>query len=428
MNDSDFESLEIPPIADKNTGENVIIKPKIFTYSSTTVIEDPDFPYKKDIQNTIKAYFKNRINPKKNMRYTFTSEGDLETYDVKKGSVIDTINLNYYRPITKEEFEENNNARIAAIIETEEQIDLYKSLLRKAYEEYKTNGDARSVVECNQEITNLEKKKIAIRSPVAFLKTFPDDEGIEKRTIYFDMSFEKRKIKDISYMVYRDFPLWKLYGKYTDSKDIHEATKLKSLVIGEVYLNNGKIARIFNNVEDDNGFLSIFNMIDFVYKNTKYSSPYQAFEVVRLSENGFVDVVKKIMDTRSIKQMQVRANAFKQPVKNIKAVWKDILREFYQQNGELIQKLIKTNDDILIFGNTISYIGGVGLAGQEEIIDVGKWLYPNVVGEVLMELRSEIKEIDDNEKTKAESFTASSVSVDELANRKKGAIINAMKK
>jgi len=419
MNDSEDESLEIAPLVYTN---EKIVKPKVLAYSSTN-IDDSDFPYNKDKQRDIKAYFKNKINPKKHMRYTFTNEGDLETYDVKKGEVVNTINLNYYMPSSKEKFEENNTARIDAIIDIETQIDLYKSLLREAYKEYTETNDAKSVVEYNIEIMNLEKQKMLIRSPIRQLNTY--DDSIEKRSIYFDMPFEKRKSKDISYMVYRDFPLWKLYGIYTDSKDIHEATKQKSLSLGEIYLNNGKVARIFNNVDDINGFLSIFNVKDFVYKNTKYSSPYQTFEVLRMKENGFEDVANKFMSTRAITAIKIKAKQFSQPIKNIKAVWKEILREFYQQNSEFVEKLIKTNDDVLIFGNTMPYLGGVGLAGQEEIIDVGKWLYPNIVGEVLMELRGELKE---NSESKKEAFTKSVVTENELANKKKGAIISAMKK
>lgn len=405
-----------------NISEKVEKKTKISTYTSSHYIDDVEFPYNETKQKAIHAYFKNMTQPKKHMRYTFSENGDLETYDVKKGEVIDTIQLNYYRPITKEEFETQNNERIAALIATEEQIDIQKSLLRKAYEIYKETGNAANVVEINQDIINLERQKTAIRSPVRSSTWF---EKVQKRSIYFDMPFETRMVEDIDQYYYRDFPLWKLYGKYTDSKDIHEATKQKSLIVGEVYLKNGSIARIFNNVEDENAFLSIFNVKDFVYKNTQYSSPYQAFEVLRLKENGFEEVAKKIMDTRAIKQMQIRAKSFSQPLKNMKAVWKDILREFYKQNGEFMQKLIKTNDDVLVFGNTTPYLGGIGLAGQEEIIDVGKWIYPNVVGEVLMELRGELREVDE---TKSEAFTASAVTAEQLANRKKGVIISAMKK
>ena len=386
-------------------------------------IQDKEFPYDNTKMNAIKAYFKNKANPKKHMKYTFSNEGNLDIYDVKKGEIIDTIKLDYYRPITKEEYEIIDKIRIDAIVEVEEQIDIEKSLLRQAYADYKETNNASQVVEHNNEISNLEKKKVFLRSPVKTLINFP--ESIEKRTIYFDIPFEKRKIEDVSQMVYRDFPLWKLYGKYTASKEVHEATKRTSIVEGEVYLKNGKIARIFNEEKDENGFLSVFTVKDFVYGNKKYSSPYQAFEVYRLTELGYEEPAKKIEETRAILRIKILAKQFTQPMKNTKAVWKDILREFYTQHIEYLQKLTKTNDDILVFANTIPYLGGIGVAGQDEVIDSLKWKSPNIVGEVLMEIRSELKE---TPVSKAPTFKSSTKTEEQVEAAKKGSIIASMKR
>lgn len=386
-------------------------------------IQDKEFPYDNTKINAIKAYFKNKANPKKHMKYTFSNEGNLDTYDVKKGEIIDTIKLDYYRPITKEEYEIIDKIRIDAIVEVEEQIDIEKSLLRQAYADYKETNNASQVVEHNNEISDLEKKKVFLRSPVKTLINFP--ESIEKRTIYFDIPFEKRKIENVSQMVYRDFPLWKLYGKYTASKEVHEATKRTSIVEGEVYLKNGKIARIFNEEKDENGFLSVFTVKDFVYNNTKYSSPYQAFEVYRLKELGYEDLAKKLMETRAINYIKIKVKQFTEPMKNTKAVWKDILREFYTQHIEYLEKLTKTNDDILVFANTKPYLGGIGVAGQDEVLDSLKWKSPNIVGEVLMEIRSELKE---TPVSKAPTFTESAKTEEQVEAAKKGSIIASMKR
>ena len=129
------------------------------------------------------------------------------------------------------------------------------------------------------------------------------------------------------------------------------------------------------------------------------------------------------MNSRAINFMKIKGKQFSDPLKNTKLVWKDILTEYFQQNSDLLEALVKTNDDVLVFANTTPYLGGVGLAGQDAI-DSAKWKYPNIVGEVLMELRSEFKE---NEKTKAEAFTQSVVSEEDVEKKKKAAIINVMK-
>lgn len=391
-------------------------------FTSQNYIEDKEFPYDSKKQKLIQAYFKSKAKPKKNMQYTYSYDGDLETYDNKKGELIDTIKLDYYTNITKEEYESIETERKNAIIVIEEMIDIKKELLRKAYETYKITRDATPVVEYNNEVTNLEKQKMFLRSSIREIIPFAD--SFEKRKIYFDMPFEKRMVDDVSYMFYRNFPLWKMYGKYTASKEVHEATKRTSLVQGQVYLKNGKIARIFNEPEEENGFLSIFNVNEFVYKDTQYASPYQAFEIYRMKELGNEEAAKDLLSTRAIRLIKIKGKRYATPMKNTKDAWKDILREFYQQNNEAMEKLIKTNDDILIFGNTIPYLGGIGIAGQEEIIS-GKWKTQNIVGEVLMELRSELKEAPE---TKTETYNDSVVTEEEQANAKKGAILSAMKR
>ena len=230
---------------------------------------EDNFPYDLKTQEEIKAFFKNKLKSKKKYTYSISNEGNLEKYDSKSGDLLSSITLKYYRPLTKEEIQEMENVRVEEIIKLEEEIDIQKALLRKAYDEYKETKVAINVVRINQEITELESKKVLLRSPV---RDFINLESVEKRRIYFDNPYESRKEEFVYQMFYRDFPLWKLYGKYTDSKESYETLEKKetSLVAGEVVLANGKIARIFGDIEDEyNGFMSIYNINDFVYQDTR---------------------------------------------------------------------------------------------------------------------------------------------------------------
>jgi hypothetical protein len=115
-------------------------------------------------------------------------------------------------------------------------------------------------------------------------------------------------------------------------------------------------------------------------------------------------------------------------LKDTKGVWKDILRNYYEQNPDLVEKLLKTNNDILVFADPSKYVGGVGfLTGQEELLDSKKWKTPNIVGEVLMELRTEFKEGVEI-KEGGGSFNETSKTEEEVKNQRKGSIINAMRK
>ena len=226
-------------------------------------------------------------------KYSISNEGALETYDTKSGELISSIPLYYYRPLSKEEIDIMDTQRIEEIIKIEEQIDIQKGLLRSAYAEYKSSsklsehalidavisfyesvgkGDKKDevpklvtkygtgiwaslsrkydpsivktwetnynadiskgkksvseIVRINEEIGDLEKRKVYIRSPV---RSMIDLEGVEKRRVYFDMPFEVRKAETIHQMFYRDFPLWKLYGKYTDSKEVYDTSEKQKI-------------------------------------------------------------------------------------------------------------------------------------------------------------------------------------------------------
>uniref|UniRef100_A0A6C0D730 NADAR domain-containing protein n=1 Tax=viral metagenome TaxID=1070528 RepID=A0A6C0D730_9ZZZZ len=388
---------------------------------------EDNFPYDSQTQNEIKTFFKNKLKSKKKYTYSISNEGNLETYDSKTGELINSILLKYYRPLTKEEIDDMERERIESIIQVEEQIDIQKAMLRKAYQDYKETKVATDVVRINQEIANLDAQKVLLRSPV---REIIDLQSIEKRSIYFDMPQEKRKEELVYKMFTRDFPLWKLYGRYTDSKESYETIEKKrvSLVPGEVVLANGKIARIFGPVEDEyNGFMSIYNINDFVYQDTRFSSPYQAFEAYRLTEAGAEDLRNKILQSRSIKFIQITSKKNMTLLKNTKNVWKDILRVYYEQNPDLVKKLIETNEDVLVFADISSYVGGVGfLSGQEELLDAKKWKTPNLVGEALMELRSEFKE--GFEVKEGGSFKESAKTEEEINKQRKSSIINVIRK
>jgi predicted NAD-dependent protein-ADP-ribosyltransferase YbiA (DUF1768 family) len=404
-------------------------------------------PYDEKIQNEIKSFF-NNVSSKKKSKFIYKrlENGNLEIYDAKTEELISSIQLYYYRPITKEEFIEMDNERKKAIIDIEEEIDIQKNLLRKAYQEYKINltKESSEVIKINEELHDLELKKVYLRSPIRVAKNV---ESIDTRFVDFEQSHEVRKLHDVQFNIYRDFPLWKLYGRYTDSKEILEESQQKGVTLleGEVFLKNGKVARIFNDTTNENNFLSIFNLVEFVYNNTKFTSAYQAFEATRLNELGYEDLRNDVLKNRSSRLIRMVGKKIPKALKNTKEIWKDILKILYEQNTFLIKDLLNTNDSELVFANNIPYLGGIGITiGTEEVLDPKLWktlrvgdviITPNIVGNTLMELRSEFKEKPVEEIMKGGSTHFDKIkekSIDSNANAnanaKKGAIINYYKK
>jgi len=404
-------------------------------------IEDPEFPYDAKTQVQIKEFFIHLSKKsKKKDKYFYKRSpqtGDLEIYDKKTGDLLSTIPMYYYRGLTKEEFDVMDKLRIDAIVALEEQIDIQKGLLRTAYDEYKATKDSEVYMQINNEIKDLELQKTFIRSPIRETKII---ESIETRRVNFEQLHEVRKANDIQFTIYRDFPLWKLHGKYTDSKEILEVTEQESVTLlpGEVFLKNGKIARIFNDVDNENKSLSIFIQRDFVYGDVKYSSPYQAFEAIRLLELGYEDLHNEVIKTRGTRLIKMIGKKINKALQDTEIIWRDILLNFYQQNEDLLKELLATKNDILVFANSISYLGGIGInAGADEVLDTTLWkkskvdtlvLSPNIVGKILMELREDFKEQDVRDLVKVGGdYSKEAKTEEEQQSARKGAIINYRK-
>jgi predicted NAD-dependent protein-ADP-ribosyltransferase YbiA (DUF1768 family) len=368
--------------------------------------------YKKLLRKPSKKYAQKEF-------YGYDEDGNLVVTDANK-NVISTIELEYYRAYSKDEFEEIEQERRDKIIELEEKIDEQREGLAKA-----DNIDDEFNI--HFQIANLEKQKAFIISPYTSIKNV---KGLEVRDVQMeDQAEEKRKQKLVYQVVRRDFSLPKLYGKYTASKEVIDAVEQKGVRLnaGEVFLTNGRVARFFNENEANNEFLSIYLVRDFVYNETKFSSPYQAFEVTRLMELGKEALATKVLSTRSVKTIRYYVREVLDVLSDTKDLWAEILSEYYKQQSDLIKELVNTKDTILVFANANPYLGGIGLTSDDpKRLDTKNWKQ-NIVGEVLMSLRSEFMQGMKTEKQE-KKFTQSTISEEEVEQKKKSAIIATMKK
>ena len=368
--------------------------------------------YKKFLRKPSKRHAQKEI-------YDYDEDGNLVVKDADN-NIISTIELEYYRAYSKDEFEEMENERREKIIELETKIDELKLTLPEA-------ENIEDEFNIHSQIMSLEKQKAFSISPYISIKSV---EGLETRDVQMqDEPEEKRKQKLVYQVVYKDFPLAKLYGKYTHSKEVIDAVEQKGIRLnsGEVFLTNGRVARFFNENEANNEFLSIYLVRDFIYNNTKFSSPYQAFEVTRLMELGKEALATKVLNTRSVKTIRYYVREVLDVLPDTKELWMELLTEFYKQHSDLIKELVNTKDAILVFANTNPYLGGIGLTSEDpKRLDTKNWKQ-NIVGEVLMSLRSEFLQETKTEKQE-KNFVESTITEEEVAQKKKSAIIATMKK
>ena len=361
-------------------------------------------------------FYKNMINPPKKEKgtvlYGYSSKGDLVA-TTRDGTVVSSIPLNYYRSYTVDEISALEAKRRENIISIETQIDIEHGLLRKAYSDFKLTGDALGVVTINQRIHELELKKLYYRSPVLTSVTL---QAPEIRSIFFDQPYDERKYDDVLRVVRKNHELKDMYGKYTGVKEYGtvEESDIQLDTKTQVLLKTGRVARLFNDLDGANPYLSIFNISDFVWNGVEYSSPYQAFEYTRLKENGYDQKADGILKIRSPKTVRAVVSRIPGVVKDIENVWIDIFKSYYTYNESMYSKLLSTNTDTLVFTNDIPYLGGVGVLSE----DTKLWKYPNSVGNALMALRS-------SNLSGGSVIDDTAVREKSSADKRKGAIISA---
>jgi hypothetical protein len=144
-------------------------------------------------------------------------------------------------------------------------------------------------------------------------------------------------------------------------------------------------------------------------------------------ELGKEALATKVLNTRSVKTIRYYIREVLDVLPDTKELWGELLTEYYKQHSDLIKELVNTKDAILVFANTNPYLGGIGLTSEDpKRFDTKNWKQ-NIVGEVLMSLRSEFLQETKTEKQE-KNFVESTITEEEVAQKKKSAIIASMKK
>jgi predicted NAD-dependent protein-ADP-ribosyltransferase YbiA (DUF1768 family) len=134
--------------------------------------------------------------------------------------------------------------------------------------------------------------------------------------------------------------------------------------------------------------------VEFVYKETKYSSAYQAFEAERMLAANQPILRASLLKTRSYRTISLLTRKIKgQIFPNPQAVWTDILNAMYEQHPELGQKLLETGQVSLVYAHPDVIQGGIGIPAKDKrALDTTKWKGQNVVGAVLETIRARLRE------------------------------------
>jgi predicted NAD-dependent protein-ADP-ribosyltransferase YbiA (DUF1768 family) len=413
------------------------------------IVTPPDIPYSNEVRLEIEDAFKGMTGRYKT-RYRYGGPGQIQILS-KEMNVLKTLQLKHYRPITTEERAAMEEERLEKLAALDTLFEQKRKKLREAMIAYKATGAIEPVLEANQEANDVELQRILVRTPIRNVKQVAIP---ETRDVLFDEPYEKRKLFGSTNLFKPQFDkegklLWEdpllsgifklerrafapslFYGRYEDKAvavDERDRAVVEETGAGRVRLDNGSLARIFEEADDEhNGFLSPSYVVEFVYKETKYSSAFQAYEAERMRQHKEDRVRTALLKTRSVRTIRTLTRKVTQPVANPRALWLDIFTSLYAQHPELAEKLKATGTDLLVYADSV---GGVGLAHEDKkILSPKQWPQENIVGSVLEVIRARLREKAPGEVAPAGGAKEEVISEEEQKKAKVAAIINARRR
>ncbi len=154
----------------------------------------------------------------------------------------------------------------------------------------------------------------------------------------------------------------------------------------------------FHNPEEINGYLSNWYLSDFSVDGIQYSSmeQYMMYQKALLFQD--MEIAKQILNTSNVGKIK----ALGRSVKNYEdiiwngmrqiIVYQGLLQKF-QQNTELKEKLLATQEHLLAECAVQDKIWGIGLSMKDERrLHLDKWQGQNLLGFSLMCVRSALKQ------------------------------------
>lgn len=154
----------------------------------------------------------------------------------------------------------------------------------------------------------------------------------------------------------------------------------------------------FHNPEEINGYLSNWYLADFSVDGIQYSSmeQYMMYQKALLFQD--MEIAKQILNTSNVGKIK----ALGRSVKNYEdiiwngmrqiIVYQGLLQKF-QQNTELKEKLLVTQEHLLAECAVQDKIWGIGLSMKDERrLHLDKWQGQNLLGFSLMCVRSALKQ------------------------------------
>lgn len=355
---------------------------------------------KGDSLEKIKAFY--RLRAKTPSFYQYTAEGNLEIKpNNPAGFPPGVITLRAFSALTPEEFQEIDVRQKERQAEVETHYVAKMKELREAHDAFQYNRRnidlANQVIRLNEELRELSVLRNTVLYPERWIHTV---ENPAIRSILLEMTHEERKLGYDAY----------LFKRYDLSRQDSEGHYRAHGEAGAAMQGGGGTMVLFLTAADDpsTGMFHPVYETEFVYNETKYASPYQAFETERFKGLEDEGMVKKLLGTRSAKTIKQLVSQDPRPVKHPETLWGEILEALYTQNKTLAEKLKET--------------GSARFHMMDKVF--GSPIYANA----LVEIRTKLKERDEEAPSGGGLVTQSVITEDEQDKAKVGAIINTFRR
>jgi hypothetical protein len=331
--------------------------------------------------------------------FVYTAEGNLQIKENPKEIPPAVLPLRAFGPLRPEELEEIEAKLDVQRKTIEEKYVVKLRELRQAHDVLNPmNGESvATVVRLNEELREISLLRNKALYPERWSKEI---ESVDTRKILLDQPHEERKL---GYPVY----LFKRFGLSRDDAEGHYREHGEATRAGME--GGGTVVLFITDTEDpQTGQFHPAKEREFVYNETRYASPYQAYEAERFKELENDEMVKKILGTRSAKTIKnLVSMEHTQPQFPLK-LWEEILEAFYTQFKDATETLKATG------------------SARFHMMDkqIGTPEYANALANV----RTKLKERENEAPGSTEEVKQSVITEDEQKKAKVGAIVNNFRK
>ena len=274
-------------------------------------------------------FYKARL--KDPLHYTYSEQGDLQIQGAK-GKNDEIIRLKSHTALRPEERKELEDKRLEKLQELEVKYEEILNELRETVASYKLGAStAAGVVAVNEKLRDITLLRSKEAYPERWIK---NEVNPDINTILLALTYERRKMTyDIGLLKRSDISRENVWGRYRE-----DAIASTDQAEGQA---GGGINDVFFIEDQENPFHPAF-MREFVYEETRYVSPYQAYQAERFKELEMPDIKAQILKTRSARTIHNIAEKEPTDVKYPKELWEQSLEAFYTQHADVGTRLKDT--------------------------------------------------------------------------------------